>query len=68
MALVTQLRFLCPYRRRMAHTGLHLPRKSIHTDRFNRLTRVNPSTLYTDIFMVSRMAGRSPLRPICRLN
>ena len=47
--------------------GLPAPRNSIHTAR-SRLTRVAPSPLYIDIFMVSKAINRAMSSTLCRLN
>ena len=47
--------------------GLPAPRNSIHTAR-SRLTRIAPSALYVDIFMLPKAINRAMLSSLCRLN
>jgi len=76
-AVVTQSLHPRPFGRRrlrreavqdMLFNGLSTRRKSIHTPRALRLTRVPPSALYVDIFMVPHMTNRATPRLTCRLN
>ncbi len=57
-----------PLGRDLCQRGLHALRPSIHAARAARLTRLLPSTLYVDIFMVPKMAHRATSRLLCRSN